>query len=120
MPINVRNWSSLCAGVLALQIFILGSLPYELFEPWDKIFHVLAYAALTLLLWIATDGRRPMLVTGAVMALGFADEARQAFIPARGADVLDFLAGALAAAAAGAVLYWKTGEKKTCAESSRP
>ncbi len=118
MPISARTFSALCAGLLGMQIAWLGSLPFELFEPWDRIFHVLAFAALTLLLWIAADGRRPLLVVAGVMALSLADEIRQALIPARSADSLDFFVGALAAACVGAVLYWKTGEKKPCVESS--
>ena len=111
------NWSLLCAGVLVIQLFALGSLPFELFEPWDKLFHVLAYSALTLLLWIATDGRRPLVVVVGIMGLAMLDELRQAAIPARTADVSDFLAGALAACVTGAVLFWMTGAKKQCAES---
>ncbi len=123
---RAANWSLLCAGVLAIQILVLGSLPFELFEPWDKLFHVLAYSAITLLLWIATDGRRRLLVVALVMGLGMVDELRQAAIPARGADLSDFLAGALAAVFTGAVLFWLTrtgkagqnlGAKKRCAES---
>jgi VanZ family protein len=70
-------------GALAVvaQIFTLNALPFELVEPWDKVWHVLAYGALTLLLWIATDGRRPMLVVTAVMLLGAGDELRQALTP---------------------------------------
>jgi VanZ family protein len=113
------NWSLLCAGVLVMQIFALGSLPFELFEPWDKMFHFLAYAALTLLLWIATDGRRPLLLVVGVMGLGMLDELRQAAIPARTADISDFLTDAFAAGLTGAVLFWMTttGAKKQCAES---
>src|SRR5256885_261499 len=118
MPTSLRNCAFLCAGLLVLQIFALGSLPFELFEPWDKIFHVLAYASLTLLLWIATDGRRPTLLIVAVMALGLADELRQGFIPARSADVFDFLADALAAGATGFWLFKKRGP--ACVESSQP
>jgi len=36
------------------------------------VFNFVAFAAITLLLWIATDGKRPVLVVGAVMALGCA------------------------------------------------
>ena len=112
-----RDFSVLCAGILVIQVAALGSLSFELFEPWDKAFHMLAYAALTLLLWIATDGRRPMMVIAGVMALCLGDEMRQAFIPARSADVLDFLAGALAAGTTGFLLFWKKNPK--CAESSQ-
>jgi VanZ family protein len=119
MPTKARNFSTLCAGILVIQIFTMGSLPFELLEPWDKVFHMLAFGALTLLIWIAADGRRPMLIIVGVMALGLADEIRQAFIPARSADALDFFADALAAAIVGATLYWNTKGNKKCAESSQ-
>jgi VanZ family protein len=106
---QISNWSCLCAGVLLMQIFALGSLPYELFEPWDKLFHFLAYSAVTLLAWIATDGRRPLPVVAGVMGLAMLDELRQAAIPARTADVSDFLTGALAVIITGAVLFWLAG-----------
>jgi VanZ family protein len=114
-------WSFACAALLIAQIFSLGSLPFEPFEPWNKIFHVLAYSALALMLWIATDGRRPVLVIVGVMMLGALDEFRQAAIPARSADVFDFLADALAAGVTGVVLMraTKPGARKPCAESSQ-
>jgi|SRR5882672_3795804 len=114
---GVPAWSFLCAGVLVAQIFALASVPYELFEPWDKLFHALAYSALTLLLWIGTDGRRPALVVVGVMALAMFDELRQAAIPARSADLFDFLVGAIAAGATGLVLSKNRG-RTSCAESS--
>jgi VanZ family protein len=105
-----------------MQIFALGSLPYVLLEPWDKMFHFLAYSAVTLLAWIATDGRRPLPVVAGVMGLAMLDELRQAAIPARAADVSDFLTGALAVIITGAVLFHlakagKSKGEKTCAES---
>jgi hypothetical protein len=118
MPTKTRDWSFLCALVITAQIFSLGCLPFELFEPWDKAFHVIAFSALTLLLWIANAGRHPTAVVVGVMALALGDELRQGFIAARSADISDFLAGALAACATGALLYWKTGAKP-CAESSQ-
>ncbi len=116
---RAANWSLLCAGVLVIQIFALGSLSFELLEPWDKMFHFIAYAALTLLLWIATDGRRPLLLVVGIMGLGLLDEFRQAAIPARSADISDFLTCALAAGMTGAGLFWmtNTGAKNQCAES---
>src|SRR5258706_15581498 len=101
---QASNWSLLCAGILLLQLLALGSLPFELFEPWDKLFHVLAYSAVTLLAWIATDGRRPLPLVAGVMGLALLDELRQAAIPARVADLSDFLACALAAIVTGALL----------------
>jgi len=117
MPI--KNWSVLCALVLVAQVFSLGALPFELFEPWDRLFHVLAYAALTLMLWIALDGARPTLVVAGVMALALGDELRQGLAPARAADLLDFLCAAAAVIATAAVLHSQSnGAKKPCAESS--
>src|SRR3977135_3082952 len=118
---RAANWSLLCAGVLVMQIFFLGSLPFELFEPWDKLFHFLAYSAVTLLAWIATDGRRPLPVVAGVMGLAMLGELRQAATPARAAGVSDSLPGALAVIITGAALFWLTGKnsgaKKQCAES---
>jgi len=117
MPI--RSWSMLCALVLVAQIFTLNALPFELVEPWDKLWHFLAYSALTLLLWIGTDGRRPVLVVAAVMLLGGADELRQAWLPARSADPLDFLADLCAAVATAACLSFFSRGKPSCAASSQ-
>ena len=113
----IRNWCLFCAGVLVLQIFSLGALPFELAEPGDTLWHVLAYAALTLLVWIAGGSRRPLALIVAVMALGFADELRQGLVPGRAASVADFLADALAAALTGGMLFFKT-RGPVCAESS--
>jgi VanZ family protein len=104
---RINSWCWICAAFLAVQILSLGSVPFELTEPFDKVFHILAFGSLAMMLWIATDGRRPVLVIVGVMMLGLADEARQAFIPTRTADLMDFLADALAACAVGAVMYWR-------------
>jgi VanZ family protein len=53
------------------------------------------------------------------MALGALDELRQAFLPQRSADAMDFFAdlcGALLAA--GALSFFAGGKAKPCAESS--
>jgi VanZ family protein len=114
---SIRPWCMLCALLLVAQIFSLSSLPFDMREPWDKIWHFIAYASLALLLWIATDGRWPTLVIAGVILLGGLDELRQSFIPSRSADMWDFCADAVAAALTGAVLMWKTGATKQCVES---
>ncbi|HZQ71377.1 MAG TPA: VanZ family protein [Burkholderiales bacterium] len=116
----IRNWCLFCAGLVALQIFSLAAMPFPPLEPGDAIWHFIAYAALTLLLWIATDGRRPLLVVGVATAVALCDELRQSFVPGRSADFMDFVADAAAAFATGALLRWKTGAKTSCAESSAP
>jgi VanZ family protein len=116
MRISALCW--ICSIILSVQILSLGSLPFEIREPFDKVFHILAFGSLAMMFWIATDGRRPLLVVVGVMALGLADELRQAFIPTRSADLMDFVADALAACSVGAFMYWKQGARKPCAESS--
>jgi VanZ family protein len=115
---RIDRWCWICAAVLVAQIFSLSSVPFELREPFDKVFHVLAYGSLAMMLWVATDGRRPVLLVAGVMALGLADEIRQSFIPTRSADLMDFVADALAACTVGALMYWKQGARKPCVESS--
>jgi VanZ family protein len=109
-------WAWFCALALVAQIFTLNAVPFQM-GGWDKVWHFLAYAALTLLLWIATDGKRPALVVGAVMVLGCGDELRQALVPTRSADILDFAADAAAAVITGGTLLFLQG-KRPCAESS--
>jgi VanZ family protein len=116
----VQRFSMLCALVLLAQIFTLSSIPFEIAEPWDKMWHFLAYSALTLLLWIGTDGKRPVLVVALVMVLGAMDELRQAFLPLRSADSMDFFADLCAAiSTASALTFFTKGRSKPCAESSR-
>jgi VanZ family protein len=115
---RIEPWSLGCALVLLVQIFTLNALPFEIVEPWDKAWHFLAYGALTLLLWIATQGRRPVLVVAAVMLLGGIDELRQAWMPNRSADPLDFLADLSAAFVTAASVGFLTRRKIPCAESS--
>jgi hypothetical protein len=98
-----QPWYLLPAGAIALQIVVLGSSAYTLAQPWDTLFGFLAYAALTLVLWIATDGSRPWLVPGAVMFLG--------------ACMADLAVAASAAVIAAGALSLLQG-KPRCAESS--
>ena len=58
------------AAVIALQIVAFNASPYAPAQEWDIVWTFLAYAGLTLMLWIGTDGQRPWLVPGAVMFLG--------------------------------------------------
>ena len=109
-------WAWFCSLAVVAQIFTLNAVPFEM-GAWDKVWHFLAYAALTLLLWIATDGKRPVLVVGAVMVLACGDELRQALIPTRGAELLDFAADAAAAVMTGGTMLFLQG-KRTCVESS--
>ena len=98
-----KPWFLLAAAAIALQIVALGASPYMVGQPWHAVWSFLAYAALTLVLWIATDGNRPWLVPGAVMFLGACMADLAAAVPAAvvTAGALSFLQG-----------------KPACAESS--
>ena len=98
-----QPWYLVPAAAIALQIVVLGSSAYTIAQPWDTLWSFLAYAALTLVLWIATDGKRPWLVPGAVMFLG--------------AWMVDFAAAAPAAMITAGALSFLQG-KPACAESS--
>ncbi len=95
-----RTWCLGCAAAVLAQMLALHALPVELAEPGATVWHSLAFASLTLFMWIATGGTQPLAVTGGVMALAG----------------LTFPVGALAAGLTGAILYWRT----SCAESSAP
>ena len=98
-----QPWFLAAAAAIVLQILILAASPYTLAQPWDTLWHFLAYAGLTLVLWIATDGRRPLVVSAAVMLLG--------------AMLAEFAAAAPAAALTAGTLFLLQG-KSPCVESS--
>ena len=54
------------AAAICVQILLLSSVT----GPLVTVFNVLAYASLTVLLWIATRGRRPIAVPASVILLG--------------------------------------------------
>jgi hypothetical protein len=87
------------AAVIGAQILWLSALA----GPLVLVFNFLAYASLTLLLWIATRGRRPLAVPGGVIVLG--------------ACVLDPVVAAAAASLTAGTLFFLQG-KPVCAESS--
>ena len=96
-------WFAGAAGVILLPIVALRASPYAIAQPWDAVWPFLAYSALTLVLWIATDGRRPLALTGAVLLLG-----------AWMGDLAAVAPGAVLTAGALALLQGKP----TCVESS--
>ncbi|HWM44573.1 MAG TPA: hypothetical protein VNP36_19195 [Burkholderiales bacterium] len=58
------------AAAIGAQILWLSSAPYPPAAPFSVLWNFLAYASLTLLLWIAARGRRPLAVPGGVILLG--------------------------------------------------
>jgi VanZ family protein len=112
-------WYLGCAALVLAQSFALAALPYEIAEPWNSLWHLLAYSGVTLLALVATDCRRPLAVVLAVSAIGVLDELVQGAAPGRSAELLDVIAIACAAALTAAVLaHARKGVTRACVESS--
>lgn len=94
---------AVCLLVAAFIVFLLfwgGSQPAAvgLFPaPYDKLAHLVTYAALSLALWLGVEGKRPFFVFMLVVAIGGLDELHQINLPGRLAGWDDFIVDALAA-----------------------
>ena len=117
--LNAPRFQAFCfrsAMLLYVLILLLGSIPGARHEigafATGAVLHSLAYAGLTVLLFI---GQRTESATGRAVnavlitaAMGAGDEFVQSFLPYRGAAVLDWLvdvAASLAAATALSLVY---------------
>ena len=87
-------------AAIGAQVVLLGSTT----GAPVAVFNFIAFAAMTLLLWIATRGARPGHITGATAAAGFL--------------LADPLAAVAAALLTGITRYLLQG-KRVCAESSQ-
>lgn len=97
------------AITLVVVLFWGGSQPFAaglISVPYDKIAHSLYFGVLSLLFWLGTGGRWPVLLFVAVSAIGGLDELHQATLPGRVADIYDFLFDAAAAGLVILVLEW--------------
>ena len=115
LSVLVWYWGPL--AVYAGAIFVLSSMPHPPVPALpisyaDKLLHALEYSGLGCLLCRALalggrgfSGRTAVAATIGLGALyGASDELHQLFVPARSADVLDWVADVIGASA-GAVLY---------------
>jgi VanZ family protein len=87
---------------MAAQVLFLVEPPVAqvvLAHVWDKCVHFLYFGAMAAFLYMAAGGRRPVAAWLLVVVIGALDETQQLFVPGRDADVLDWLADALGAAA---------------------
>jgi VanZ family protein len=100
----LRRWICLLlAALLLFHLFYVGALPQAaglIPAPWDKLAHAAVFAAFTTLLWFGSDGRMPLTVIAVLVVVAAADELRQAALPGRTADAVDFLVDVCAGAAA--------------------
>ena len=92
--------SFLAAAFIVFMLFWGGSQPVAVglfLAPYDKLAHLVTYAALSLALWIGAEGKWPFLVFMLVVAVGGLDELHQIYLPGRQAGWDDFFVNALAA-----------------------
>lgn len=96
MRIDLANWgrlmSIIAAALLVISLFVSAPSTGGLFvPPWDKLAHFIFYGIIAFFLAMGLGRSRllaVMLLTGSV---GIADEAYQAILPGRQADVGDML-----------------------------
>ena len=92
----VRKLSRIALIVGVPAVIALSLLPQEVLPEtgtWDKLNHVVAYAALTVAGGLGFKGWRPLLVVGlGLLILGGGLEVAQAVLPSRSASELDALA----------------------------
>ncbi len=102
-------------GIMLALLFVTA---HHIPQGWDKVAHFACFSVITALLWRGTAGRAPLAVLASVIAFGALDEVHQIFMPARSAELLDFVADAAAAMAVCGVLFVR--RKTLCVESSEP
>ena len=120
------RFQALCtraAFIIYLLILIVGSIPGARQEIGEyapgSVLHALAYAGLTVLLFLGCGKTVAERALGAVIvatAMGAGDEFVQSFLPYRGASVLDWgidIAASLVAAAAMVVIYPQVTRRAT-------
>lgn len=93
---QLRRASAISAIVLQLCLIVFGIVRTDtvvhvnhLFPFADKVWHLLWYSGVAVLLWIALPGR-VLLVLAIAAAFGALDEGVQAFTPGRSAELADW------------------------------
>jgi len=97
---KMRLVAALCLALLIGNLFYHGQQPYAvnlIRPPIDKLVHLVLFASIATLLWIAAGARRVLIVLGLAVFLGMLDESIQWFSPGRSAEWLDLLADAIGA-----------------------
>lgn len=92
MRINFRAMSIVAAALLVASLFISApSTGGLIIPPWDKLAHFAFYGTIAFLLAIGLGRSRLFPALLLTCLIGIADEAYQAILPTRQADVMDLL-----------------------------
>ena len=97
---KMRFLAALCLALLLGNLLYHGQQPYAvdlIRPPIDKLVHLVLFASIGSLLWIAAGARRVFFVLGIAVLLGALDESVQWFSPGRSAEWLDLLADSIGA-----------------------
>ena len=116
MPIE-RLCCLLLGAAIVVRLFVTGMPAPLVVAPWGRLAHAGIYALACALFLAGTSRRMPLLVAGAVAAVGALDEVQQAFRPGGHADALDFIADACGALFAASLMAMRSRKDAVCAES---
>jgi hypothetical protein len=97
---KMRLVAALCLALLLGNLFYHGQQPYAvnlIRPPIDKLAHLVLFASIATLLWIAAGARRVLIVLGIAVLLGMLDESIQWFSSGRSAEWLDLAADGIGA-----------------------
>jgi len=97
-----RILSFICVVAVAIQLCLMPEPAFAeriVEATWDKAVHATVYGGIAFLLWVAFNGRGAILIWALVVLVGAIDETLQIYTPGRDADLHDFFADALGAAA---------------------
>lgn len=119
---RVRGWALGAALLLIGALFYLGRQPFAagLFPtPYDGIAHLVVFATITFLLWLALFRAYPLLLVLLMALLGALDEGHQTFLPGRFPSFSDWLFDVLAAVLMVCFLAWMQQRLRRTTETLR-
>lgn len=96
----MRLLAATVLAILVVNLLYHGQQSYAVGlvrPPLDKVLHLVLFASVGALLWIAAGARRIFMVVLMAMMLGLLDEIMQSFNPGRSADWLDLIADTIGA-----------------------
>lgn len=114
-PPAVRIASALMFAIMVAALFYGSAAPTSvpaLESPWDKLAHLVYFAALAVLFVVATGTRSLLTAVIVVGFVGMADELVQSTVPYRDASWVDFAADLIGASVAVAGFAWLDSRRR--------